>query len=110
MAFYLLQASYTADAIKALVASPQDREADVRAITEALGGTLHQVFFAFGESDIVAIMEISDDKTMAAGSFVASATGAFSKVQTTQLLTTAEAMEAMSLAKATGGAYKPPTG
>ena len=44
MAFYLLQASYTADAIKALVASPQDREADVRAITEALGGTLHQVF------------------------------------------------------------------
>ena len=41
MAFYLLQASYTADAIKALVASPQDREADVRAITEALGGTLH---------------------------------------------------------------------
>tara|TARA_B100000745_G_C20110163_1_gene379980 strand:+ start:781 stop:1152 length:372 start_codon:yes stop_codon:yes gene_type:complete len=110
MAFYLLQASYTADAIKALVASPQDREADVRAITEALGGTLHQVFFAFGESDIVAIMEISDDKTMAAGSFVASATGAFSKVQTTKLLTTAEAMEAMNLAKATAGAYKPPTG
>ena len=55
-------------------------------------------------------MEISDDKTMAAGSFVASATGAFSKVQTTQLLTTAEAMEAMNLAKATAGAYKPPTG
>ena len=110
MAFYLLQASYTADAIKALVASPQDREADVRAITEALGGKLHQVFFAFGESDIVAIMEISDDKTMAAGSFVASATGAFSKVQTTKLLTTAEAMEAMNLAKATAGAYKPPTG
>ena len=82
MAFYLVRASYTADAIKAMVADPQDREAAARAAIEALGGTLHQFFFAFGDRDLVAICEITDDKTMAAGSFVISSTGAFSKMET----------------------------
>ena len=110
MAYYLLQANYRPEAIKALVAEPQDREAAARAAIEAIGGTLHNVFFAFGDSDIVAIVEVADDKAMAAGSFILSATGAFSKIETTPLLTTAEAMEAMSLAKATASAYTPATG
>ena len=110
MSYYLFQANYQPEAIKALVAEPQDREAAARAAIEAIGGTLHSIFFAFGDRDIVAIVEVADDKTMAAGSFILSATGAFSKIETTPLLTTAEAMEAMSLAKATAGAYTPPTG
>ena len=110
MAFYLVRASYTADAIKALVADPQDREAAARAAIEALGGTMHSFFFAFGDYDLVTICEVADDKTMAAGSPLISATGAFSKMETTKLLTTPEAMEAMSTAQATASAYKPPTG
>jgi len=110
MAYYLFQANYQPNAIKALVAEPQDREAAARSAIEALGGTLHSIFFAFGDRDIIAIIEVADDKTMAAGSFMISSTGDFSKVETTKLLTTAEAMEAMSLAKETAGAYTPPTG
>jgi uncharacterized protein with GYD domain len=110
MAYYLLQASYQPDTIKAMVAKPQDREAAARSVVEGLGGKLHSIFFAFGDRDIVAVIEVADDKTMAAGSFILSATGAFSKIETTPLLTTAEAMEAMSLAKATASAYTPATG
>ena len=110
MAFYLVRARYTADAIKAMVADPQDREAAARAAIEALGGTLHQFFFAFGDRDLVAICEVADDNTMAAGSFVISSTGAFLKMETTKLLTTAEAMEAMNTAKGATAAYIPPTG
>ena len=41
MAYYLFQANYRPEAIKALVAEPQDREAAARAAIEAIGGTLH---------------------------------------------------------------------
>jgi len=47
---------------------------------------------------------------MPTGAPILSATGAFSKIETTPLLTTAAAMEAMSLAKATASAYTPATG
>ena len=46
MAFFLVRASYTGDAIKSMVADPKDREAAARAAIEALGGTLHQFFCA----------------------------------------------------------------
>ena len=81
-----------------------------RLASQAFGGTLHSIFYGFGDRDIIAIVEVADDKTMATGTFVLSATGAFSKIETTPLLTTAEAMEAMSLAKATASAYTPATG
>jgi len=110
MALYLIRGSYTADAIKAMVAEPQDREAAARAAMEALGGTMHCFYFAFGDHDLVSICEFADDKTMAAASFLVTSTGAFSKLETTKLLTTAEAKEAMSTAQDSASAYKPPTG
>ncbi len=110
MAFYLFTANYTTDAVKAMVAEPQDREVAARKIIEALGGTLHQFFFALGDTDIVAIIEVPDDKDMVAGSMIISASGNFSKASTTKLMTSSEAMEAMSKANATLGAYTPPTG
>ena len=110
MSFYLFEASYSADAIKAMVDQPQDREAAARGIFEALGGTLHQFFFALGDWDIVTIIEVPDDKTMVAGSLIISASGNFSKVSTTKLMTASEAMEAMGTAKDVASAYTPPTG
>ena len=48
MPFYMFQARYTADAIKAMVDNPQDREAAARPLIEAIGGKLHNLFFCFG--------------------------------------------------------------
>ena len=64
MAFYLYQASYTADAVKALISEPQVREAAAGKMIEAIGGKLHHFFFAFGTSDIVAIIEVPDEKAI----------------------------------------------
>ena len=50
MAFYMLKANYSADAIKAMLGQPQDREAAARKAIEALGGTLHNFFFSLGDS------------------------------------------------------------
>ena len=110
MAFFLFKANYATDAIKAMVAEPQDREAAARKIIEALGGKLHQFFFALGDSDVIAIIEVPDDTVMAAGSMIISASGNFSNVSTTKLLTMSEAMEAMGKANAAASAYTAPTG
>ena len=110
MAFYLFKANYSAEAIKAMIAEPQDREAAGRKIIEALGGKLHHFFIALGEADAIAIIEAPDDTTMVAASLVVSASGNLTNVSTTKLLTMSEAMDAMGKAGAVASAYAPPTG
>ena len=110
MAFYMLKANYSADAVKAMISEPQDREAAARKAIEALGGTLHSFFFALGDSDIVAIIEAPDDTAMAAGSMLVGASGSITNVSTTKLLTMAQAKEAMAKAGAAVAAFTSPTG
>ena len=110
MAYYLFQARYTADAIKAMVDNPQDRETAARPLVEAIGGKLHHLFFCFGRDDVVALIEAPDDAAMAAGALAIGASGAFSGGATTKLMTSTEAMAAMAAAKAAAGSYKPATG
>jgi uncharacterized protein with GYD domain len=110
MPFYMFQARYTADAIKAMVDNPQDREAAARPLIEAIGGKLHNLFFCFGSDDVVAIIEAPDDKAMAAGTMAIGASGAFAGGATTKLMITADAMEAMAIAKSATGSYTPATG
>jgi uncharacterized protein with GYD domain len=99
MAFYLYQISYSKEAIKALVATPSDREAAARKLIEALGGKLHHLFFAF---------EGPDDKMMMAGAAAVASAGTVSKSSTIKLMTAADAMAAMTMAGKVTGAYKAP--
>ena len=46
MAIYLARAKYSNAAFKGMVDIPQDREAGGRKLIEALGMTLHQVYFS----------------------------------------------------------------
>ena len=66
MAFYLIQASYTSQAVAAMVKNPQDRAAVIRPMIERVGGKLHGLWFAFGAHDIVAIAEMPDNVGAAA--------------------------------------------
>jgi uncharacterized protein with GYD domain len=110
MSFYMFTGRYTAAALKAMVDNPQDREPAGRALVEAAGGKLHNLFFMFGQDDIMALIEAPDDATMAAGVLALGASGAFAGGATTKLMTTKEAMKAMGGAQKALGAYKPPTG
>jgi uncharacterized protein with GYD domain len=108
MAFYLYQISYSKEAIKALVATPSDREAAARKLIEALGGKLHHLFFAFGEWDVICLVEGPDDKMMMAGAAAVASAGTVSKSSTIKLMTAADAMAAMTMAGKVTGAYKAP--
>jgi len=108
MPMYLFQGKYTPAAFKSFVEKPQDREAAVRAATEAAGGKLHHLLFAFGEHDVVALLEYPDNVTAAAAIMTVAAAGGLSAGQTTVLLTAAEAQQAMKKAGTITAAYKPP--
>ena len=108
MSFYLYQIAYSPDAIKAMVAKPQDRAEAATRLVEALGGKLHHLFFAFGKYDVICLIEGPDDKMMAAGAMAVAAAGTVSRSETVKLLTAAEAQEAMEMAGKATGAYEAP--
>ena len=106
MPFYLIQASYSATGAAHLVQHPQHREQALKKTCQELGGKLHQFFFCFGKYDAMGIAELPDNKSAAALSLSADASGALKQVNTTVLLTVDEAMDAMK--KAQTDKYAPP--
>ena len=100
MAFYLIQASYTSQAVAAMVKNPQDRAAVIRPMIERVGGKLHGLWFAFGAHDIVAIAEMPDNVGAAAMAMAIGSSGAMSDYQSTPLMTSTDAVEAMKQAAA----------
>ena len=107
MAHYLVQAAYTAAAWSTLVSNPQDRRNPVRTMVENAGGSLEAFYLAFGEFDVVSIIDVPDDAAAAAVSIAASAGGSIKAIQTTRLMTTDDGVRALKQAQTIG--YEPPT-
>jgi len=105
MASYLYQISYSSEAWAALVKRPQDRVEAIRKVVEKLGGTIDKFWFAFGDYDLVGVLDMPDNASAAAFSVAVAAGGACKNVKTTPLLSIAEGLEAMK--KAGGSGYKP---
>jgi len=105
MPLFLGRFNYAPDAVRALLAQPQDRSAAAREVAESLGGKLLGFWFAFGEFDGVYLMEAPDNATAAALAMAVGASGAVG-IETTALLDMEEAQEAMR--KAAAATYRPP--
>jgi uncharacterized protein with GYD domain len=103
---YLLQVAYTPEAWAHLIANPQDRVDAVRPVVEKLGGKIAHGWLAFGDYDLVAIVDMPGNVEAAAFSLAASAGGAIRAIKTTPLLSTTEGVEAMKKAAMSG--YKSP--
>ena len=106
MACYLFQAAYTSEAVGTMVENPQNRQEMVRPFAEKLGGRIVDAWMAFGEYDVVAILEMPDNVSAAAFSMAASSGGHLRAAKTTPLMTMEEGVEAMKKAGQAG--YQPP--
>ena len=91
-----------------MVAKPQDRKAAVSKLAKSLGGTLHHYFFAFGEHDVVLILELPGHNEAMAMVMAAANTGSISDAETTVLVPSEEAVGAMKKAGEAAGSYVPP--
>jgi uncharacterized protein with GYD domain len=87
MAKYLVRASYTSDGVRAVLKEGGNSRRDaVKALIGGLGGSLEAFYFAFGDEDVYAIIDLPDNASAAAASLAVSATGA-TRCQVTVLLT-----------------------
>jgi uncharacterized protein with GYD domain len=107
MAKYLIEASYSQAGLNALVKDGgSGRKRAVEAATKALGGKLESFYFAFGTSDVYAIVEASDNITAAAFALAVGGTGIAAHLKTIVLLTPEEVDEAAK--KSSGAGYRAP--
>ena len=90
MAKYLITASYSADGLKGLQKDKASgRREALRQACESIGGKLEAFYMAFGEADVVTILDLPDNVAASALSLAASATGLV-RTRTTPLLTVEE--------------------
>ena len=106
MPHFLLQATYTAQWISGLVSSPEDRGVALRQRVESIGGRVESHYYTFGDTDVVLILDMPDNVTMAALSMAVGASGAVTNIKTTVLIPISEGVEAAR--KAAGINYRPP--
>ncbi len=103
---YLVQASYIGDGVQGLrQEGGTARRAVVEKACSSVGGKLDAFYFAFGETDVVTIMDLPDNVTAAGVALLVAASGTVG-VKTTVLLTPEEVDAAVKV----GGDYRPPGG
>jgi uncharacterized protein with GYD domain len=106
MPFYLTRFSYTPATWAKLITNPEDRRAAATQYVEAVGGTLHGFWYAFGAHDAYALYEAPDNVSIAAMALAINSGGALSAYETIPLLTVEETLAALN--KAAGISYRAP--
>jgi uncharacterized protein with GYD domain len=100
---YLIQASYTAEGLQgALSEGFQSRMDTVTAMIEGSGGTVEAFYFAYGEHDVIGIVDGPEEAALAL-SLVVNASGAV-ELSTTPLVS----IEQMDAARAQLPDFRPP--
>jgi uncharacterized protein with GYD domain len=94
---YLIQATYTSGGIEGLIKdSAAGRRADVQAAVKMLGGSVEAFYYAFGDDDVVSIVDLPSNISAAALSLTTTSSGAV-RIRTTPLLTIEEVDQALEV-------------
>lgn len=97
MSKYLFHGSYTAGGIEGLMAEGgSGRVEAARRALGSVGGTLEAFYFAFGDDDFYIIVDLPDNVSTTAVSFIGNASGTFT-IKTVVLLTPEEVDEAVAM-------------
>jgi uncharacterized protein with GYD domain len=98
MPLFMFSFSYTPETWADLVRSPENREEAVGRILEGAGCKLKGLWYAFGGTDGFALMEAPSNTAAAGLALAIASSGAFSKAETTPLMTQAETLDALEFA------------
>jgi uncharacterized protein with GYD domain len=108
MAIYMYQAAYTSESWAAQVKKPANRVETVgRVACEAVGGKLLGGWYCFGDYDFVIIADVPSNEAMSAIALAIAAGGAIKSSKTTVLMTGSEILGALKKATAVAKGYKP---
>ena len=107
---FLILASYTSEAWNKMIQDPPDRPGAAGQLAEALGGGMECFYFAFGEFDIVTILDLPDDAAAAAVSLAVTSSGRVKSIRTHRLIAADEAPDMFAKAKTAVATYQVPGG
>jgi uncharacterized protein with GYD domain len=108
MPIFIIQGRYSREALRGMLAKPEDRAEAVSKLAEAAGGKLLSYYVTFGEDDFHVTLELPSHKEAAALAVTVGASGGVASSRTIVAMTTAEAKEILTAAGDLGGAYRPP--
>jgi uncharacterized protein with GYD domain len=108
MAIFITQGRYTSDAIKGMVANPENREKAVADLMDKAGAKLLALYFTFGEYDFLSISEAPSEEVMASALIAGAASGGVSHLKTSVAMTAEHAMKAFKSARKLSESFKSP--
>jgi uncharacterized protein with GYD domain len=98
MSIYISRGRFTSDAVKGMLANPENREDAVAKLFKSVGGRLIGWYLTFGHHDWMAIGEFPNEKAAASAILAAAAGGSLSDIETTVAMTAKDAHETFGAA------------
>jgi uncharacterized protein with GYD domain len=102
--------SYRAETWERLIKKPANRGSAIQAAIASLSGTVESVYYMIGEYDGIVTVDLPDVTDAAAITIAVTSTGAFSKVETRQLVPPEDMPAVLEKAGRAREAYAPPGG
>jgi uncharacterized protein with GYD domain len=91
MPIYISRGKFTTDAVRGMLANPENREEAVANLFKSVGGKLIGWYLTFGHHDWLVIGEFPDEKAAACAVLAAAAGGSLSDIETTVAMTAKDA-------------------
>jgi uncharacterized protein with GYD domain len=108
MAHYLIEVGYTAESWSNQIEHQPNVVDRITPAVKAAGGRIESIYYAFGDVDLVGIIDFGTPEDAAAFSLAVSSTGALRSFKTTPLLTVEQGLASMRRAVEIRGKYTPP--
>jgi len=108
MAHYLIEVGYTPESWSSQVDNQPNVVDRITPAVAATKGTIQCIYYAFGDSDLVGIIDWPSAEDAAAFALAVTASGALRSYKTTPLMTVAQGMDAMKRAAEVRKTYTPP--
>jgi uncharacterized protein with GYD domain len=108
MAHYLIEVGYTPQAWSSQIDSQPNVVDRIGPSVKAAHGTIESIYYAFGDVDLVGIIDFAAPEDAAAFALAVTSSGALRSFKTTPLLTVAQGIDSMKRAAEVRGKYTPP--
>jgi uncharacterized protein with GYD domain len=109
MTQYLIEVGYTPAAWSNQVEKRANVTERISPAVKACGGKISCLYYAFGEADLIGIIDFPQPEDAAAFALAVTASGALRSYRTTPLMTVDQGMDAMKRAQEVRKVYAPPT-
>ena len=106
MPIYISRGRFTTDAVKGMMAKPENREEAVSNLFERVGGRLLGWYLTFGPHDWLVIGEFPENKASAAAILAAAGGGCLSYIETTIAMTAEDAKATFEAAGTAARAFR----